>query len=349
MFYDVDALLPKTGPTNFPAIFYAWDQSWSHNGSMNSTLARNAAQSLTGGALLDFRGDAPTYASSILIRNLVDIEDVVKKIRPPSWPAEIPLDAGLRERGESIYRAKCRECHEPIVHENGLYEWKMYTLEEIGTDDENVKLVETPLTGPLQGQLAIEAIGQRVTAFEDVYFRTHADDGSPADDAHPAISESTRHAWEDVRPEGRRDPVQFRAATRDPNGPTQGRTLAAKPLDGAWATAPYLHNGAVPTLWHLLQDESDRPKHFVLGHRLYDMQNVGYWFSATIDPSLGAPAPFVLDVETAEGAAVRGNSNRGHSGERFGTTLPDGDKRALIEFLKGFGGGSAHPVILPPK
>ena len=32
----------------------------------------------------------------------------------------------------------------------------------------------------------------------------------------------------------------------------------APPLDGIWASAPYLHNGSVPTLWHLLHPQ-ERP------------------------------------------------------------------------------------------
>ena len=30
----------------------------------------------------------------------------------------------------------------------------------------------------------------------------------------------------------------------------------APPLEGIWASAPYLHNGSVPTLWHLLHNDS---------------------------------------------------------------------------------------------
>src|SRR5690606_34085366 len=29
----------------------------------------------------------------------------------------------------------------------------------------------------------------------------------------------------------------------------------APPLDGVWASAPYFHNGSVPTLWHVLHPE----------------------------------------------------------------------------------------------
>jgi hypothetical protein len=40
-------------------------------------------------------------------------------------------------------------------------------------------------------------------------------------------------------------------------------------LEGIWATAPYLHNGSVPTLADLLMPAGDRPKDFRLGNR-YD-------------------------------------------------------------------------------
>jgi cytochrome c peroxidase len=31
------------------------------------------------------------------------------------------------------------------------------------------------------------------------------------------------------------------------------RRYKARPLNGIWATPPYLHNGSVPNLWELLQ------------------------------------------------------------------------------------------------
>ena len=35
---------------------------------------------------------------------------------------------------------------------------------------------------------------------------------------------------------------------------------AATPLTGVWANYPYLHNGSVPTLYHLLGPASERPR-----------------------------------------------------------------------------------------
>lgn len=90
---------------------------------------------------------------------------------------------------------------------------------------------------------------------------------------------------------------------------------AAVPLDGIWLRAPYLHNGAVPTLRDMLKEPAQRPKTFYRGYDVYDPVNVGF------DVSKG------WRFETA----VRGNGNQGHA---YGTTLPDADKNALLEYLK---------------
>ena len=49
-----------------------------------------------------------------------------------------------------------------------------------------------------------------------------------------------------------------------------------RPLNGVWATPPYLHNGSVPTVEALLGPPKDRPKKFYLGNREYDPVNLGY-------------------------------------------------------------------------
>lgn len=49
----------------------------------------------------------------------------------------------------------------------------------------------------------------------------------------------------------------------------------ALPLTGIWARAPYLHNGSVPTMYHLLVPES-RPDMFYTGYTSYDEDNMGF-------------------------------------------------------------------------
>ena len=44
----------------------------------------------------------------------------------------------------------------------------------------------------------------------------------------------------------------------------------ARPLDGVWAAAPYLHNGSIPTLYDLLSPPASRTKRFYVGGREFD-------------------------------------------------------------------------------
>lgn len=71
-------------------------------------------------------------------------------------------------------------------------------------------------------------------------------------------------------------------------------------LRGLAYTAPYLHNGSVPTLEDLLRPATERPTQWRRGDFLVD-------------------------------TTVRGNGNGGHE---FGVTLPEADKAALVEYLK---------------
>ncbi len=100
---------------------------------------------------------------------------------------------------------------------------------------------------------------------------------------------------------------------------------ANQPLDGIWARAPYLHNGSVPTLWDLLQPAEARVREFYRGHGVYDRKRVG--FSADVREVDGRPT-YRFDTR------LPGNGNQGHSGARYGTTLTDDEKWALIEYLK---------------
>jgi mono/diheme cytochrome c family protein len=106
----------------------------------------------------------------------------------------------------------------------------------------------------------------------------------------------------------------------------------APPLDGVWATAPYFHNGSVPTLYHVLNSKV-RPKVFTRSHRTdrddFDAINVG-WKVRVLD---GAPAEELPAHERSKtyDTARPGLSNAGHT---FGDELTDDQRRAVIEYLK---------------
>ncbi|MEM1328526.1 MAG: c-type cytochrome [Bacteroidota bacterium] len=97
----------------------------------------------------------------------------------------------------------------------------------------------------------------------------------------------------------------------------------APPLDGIWATAPYLHNGSVPTLETLLNSES-RPKYWKRNIENYDFDEteVGHQYKSK-DSAFGK--------ETYD-TTLPGYSNVGHY---FGDKLSNKERRAVIEYLKG--------------
>ncbi len=127
--------------------------------------------------------------------------------------------------------------------------------------------------------------------------------------------------------------------SRTPMGQPDDRGYIALQLDGLWLRAPYLHNGSVPTLRALLEQEERRPRTFYRGYDVLDRWNVGFVSRrcAGEDADL-PPGPELLQwgcMPEHEGwlfdTAERGNSNRGH---RYGTTLDDESKNALVEYLK---------------
>lgn len=99
----------------------------------------------------------------------------------------------------------------------------------------------------------------------------------------------------------------------------------APPLDGVWATAPYLHNGSVPTIEALL-DSNKRPDAWMrtFDSTDYDPDALGWRWSA---PNPGGAEKDKRVYDTS----LRGYSNRGHT---FGDKLTDDERRAILEYLK---------------
>jgi cytochrome c peroxidase len=102
-------------------------------------------------------------------------------------------------------------------------------------------------------------------------------------------------------------------------------------LDGIWLRAPYLHNGSVPSLRDLLNPVAKRPTVFYRGYDVYDPVDVGFIAQEEQAKRLGVSWDAVKAVATPYDVRWRSNGNAGHE---YGVSLPDGDKDALIEYLK---------------
>ncbi|MBI2805857.1 MAG: c-type cytochrome [Planctomycetes bacterium] len=105
----------------------------------------------------------------------------------------------------------------------------------------------------------------------------------------------------------------------------------APPLDGVWATAPYLHNGSVPTLYDMLNSKT-RPKmftrSFATDEAAYDKVKVGWKVSVMQDmPKNLAPVERRKIYDTTQ-------PGRGNGGHTFGDDLDENQRWAIIEYLK---------------
>lgn len=96
----------------------------------------------------------------------------------------------------------------------------------------------------------------------------------------------------------------------------------APPLDGIWATAPYLHNGSVPDLETLLNSEA-RPLIWrrVGGASNYNYDNLGWMYESLATKE----DKFSYDTQ------LPGYGNEGHY---YGDHLNETQRGALIEYLK---------------
>jgi len=111
-----------------------------------------------------------------------------------------------------------------------------------------------------------------------------------------------------------------------------GAGYQAPPLDGIWATAPYFHNGSVPTLDGVLNSR-DRPRVFTRSYmgreEDYDRLRVGLRYQEVAGPP-----------DTMSSAYERRQTydttrpGRGNAGHAFGDDLTPEERKAMIEYLK---------------
>ncbi|MBX7165661.1 MAG: c-type cytochrome [Pirellulales bacterium] len=108
----------------------------------------------------------------------------------------------------------------------------------------------------------------------------------------------------------------------DPGG------YVAQPLDGIWASAPYFHNGSVPTLWHLMHPDQ-RPKVWQRTEDGYDRERVGLEVTEFTEMPSEANTP--VKKRTYFDTGMFAKSAGGHT---FPDKLNEEEKRAVLEYLK---------------
>lgn len=327
---ETDNTVAANAPVSIP---FLWDTpqhdlvQW--NGSAESggpaqikALGRNVGEVL--GVFGDFDiPENPTvlgYSSSVQVQNLRALEEWVATLWSPEWPAEFPaIDASKKDQGRNLFVSNCKACHEDIDRRSPTRKVKAKMF-GAGTDP----LMADNFTnrvgkaGKLEGSFSLffPLAGERIPAdapgasmLKNAVIGTIV--GSPFRAPRDELTQIELNAR-----------VMSTAEMRT-NFPEQGPRYKGRPLNGIWATAPYLHNGSVPSLEALLRPAAERPKTFSVGTRRFDPATVGF--------KQDVEGVFVFHVEDANGVPIPGNSNQGHE---YGTTLSPEQKAQLLEYLK---------------
>jgi hypothetical protein len=279
-------------------------------------LGRNVGEVL--GVFGDFEiPDRPTitgYASSVQIRNLLALENWVKTLWSPLWPADFPpFDAARRDRGKALYTtAGCITCH-ALIDRDDPNRKVQAIMRAVGTDSRMADNFNSRSgqAGKLEG------------AFVRVLPLPPRKIGpiSPAEEilSH-AVLGTILGAWKEA-PKDELSDIQYRQLRERALEP--GGVYKARPLNGIWASAPYLHNGSVANLHQLLLPAKDRLHSFSIGTRQFDPVHVGY--------RTDAPGFPLFTARDDSGRPIPGNSNEGHE---HGSTLTEEQRLDLIEYLK---------------
>jgi hypothetical protein len=299
MYADLFAKQPEkfwpqiaSGPIDTPFIWKYEDAKWIFTtGTTNSMVERNFAQGIA--LLADF--NPQTYETTVSLRKLEQIQQFTRWVQPPVWPEDIlgPIDQQKAAAGKSLFQQHCLNCHNP----------KQETYRGPGSIEYNYLNVETD-DSYYQAQIE-DFYGQKF--IDNVLTQVMGQVKLAARDNEGIVNLSIFEVG--------RTPVIWRQ-------PTDNK-IAAKPLWGIWATAPYLHNGSVLNMRELLSHPELRLTAFHVGSIEYDAKNMGFHNKQTAYSTL-------LETNCQK---CRGNSNKGHN---YGTHLTTLQKDNLIEFLKTY-------------
>jgi hypothetical protein len=306
-----------------------------YNGSIPNPLVRNIGESLGVKAPIILTGDKSNwFKTSVNIKNLVLMEEWLAGhapydgLRAPTWPEQF-LGAINREKaanGQALYAELCVTCHyasRDVLQRDAVEESPIYWTSRNSLGQPLLKVVMTDLkiigTDPKQ---AMDFIERKI---DTANLGLGVINGG---EALTYVVEQTAKRYFADNNISEEDQLKFtnghKLGTEASRTPT---AYKARPLTGIWATPPFLHNGSVPTLYHLLSPASERPKQFTLGNRLFDSKMVGYEFS---------PVPNIIPFNTQ----LPGNSNLGHeftdgTGQGIiGRKLTEAERWELVEYLK---------------
>lgn len=316
------------------------------------------------------------YTTSADIRGLLKLEHLVSQLKPPAWPDVFPaIDANRWSKGEALFKGRCAGCHLVLARDDLTQKFKVnrepvFGANALGTDPWMAcnAITYQATTGVLRNthQGFIVGVGKQygenalvsdmlgTTVIGSIYNRKHdLIDAIITPDKLREFLAKPKH-FSAIRVISQAEALAAVALFEPalPPREKEGRlafcqqeqnlkavVYKGRPLNGIWATGPYLHNGSVPTLYDLLLPAEQRPVAFPLGTREFDPIKVGFVTDKTAAPYLTERAQlentFIFRSRDATGSPIAGNGNAGHD---YGNALlTDEERFALVEYMKAVG------------
>jgi hypothetical protein len=246
----------------------------------------------------------------------------------PSDPYPFEINLELAKKGRPLYEKNCLACHKAhngiVYNQLGTNMGRANNTNEVMNQNTQVNLIG--YCGPNQ-VLMTSSEYQNVPKEED---------GSISNIEYQKIidnPDSTPCAtFKGVSLVGKPSVIAKPTITPEERG------YNARPMDGIWAQAPYLHNGSIPTLYHLLVP-SERPDTFNKGLLSYDDKKVGFSWEQDQEEKTGSGSGYLYD--TLLGLPF---SNIGHDKDikvdgnllRLNWSDDKAGARSIVEYMKLF-------------
>jgi hypothetical protein len=337
---------PADAPVSYPFLWNTSQLDWVQwNGSVSNHIARNIGE-VTGvfaDTLLKTDNKNERFKSSAKIDNLYRLEQLMARLDSPKWGPPLPaIDQDKAEKGKVIYANNCVGCHSirddkgqfPMTQPNVLgkqfIQTHMIGLKEIGTDP----LMATNFVDPRFNVDPGQMRPYLDEPFSDALKFPKVPRGAVLRAAGKNIIGTQLAAIQP--PVDEKQKLELSGYHLPDERPPNLKAYKARPLNGIWATAPYMHNGSIANLYQTLLPDTEREASFYVGSKKFDPQKVGF------EPNQEGNH-FLFKTVDDKGVPIPGNSNKGHSGNSFTKTrgedgqwgdFTDEERYQLIEYMK---------------
>lgn len=328
-------LRPIDAPVSYPPVWTAPALDWvQYVPVATSPIARNSGEVLGVFGDAEFKDPKNLFRSSLLLKNLDDLEKWIADLKSPPWPEKQlgRINTRLADQGHKLFNKDCRMCHNMPPYDltakadnafgKQFIKIKGIDYKALGTDPQyNLNLLgRTSATGSLGPVLFDKApVTPGATFFLTTVgatLKTAIEDAKLTPDQ---IFEYNGYRFYPPKAPGQQ-PQLWQAPANAPF------TIKAGPLFGVWATGPYLHNGSVPNIYELLSPPEERSKGFWVGSREIDPVKLGFKSTARDLSRKERAGLFYFDT------SLPGNHNTGHVYPKRPLTRQE--RFAIIEYLK---------------